>query len=271
LGMTTTADNMLFLPLNKIGGKGLFVKELEEALLSGKADVAVHSMKDMPMDLPPGLMLGAICTREDPWDVLISNAYASLAHLPEGAIVGTSSLRRQSQLLALRPDITAHNLRGNVNTRLAALDKGEFAAIILAEAGLNRLHLQDRIREVFTADQLLPAVGQGALGIECRENDIEIAELIAALNDVTTSICVRAERAMCKALGGGCSVPVAAYAVIEEEEIFLRGLVSEPNGSLVLKAEAVNTLSYPEALGIAVAKDLLNQGAGEILASLSER
>ncbi|MDR3478118.1 MAG: hydroxymethylbilane synthase [Gammaproteobacteria bacterium] len=271
LGMTTTADNMPFLPLNKVGGKGLFVKELEEALLSKKADIAVHSMKDMPMDLPVGLRLGAICTREDPWDVFISNAYGAFAHLPEGAIVGTSSLRRQSQLLALRPDITTHYLRGNINTRLAALDKGEFAAIVLAQAGLNRLCLEDRIREVFTADHILPAAGQGALGIECREDDSEIAAIIATLNDAATSLCVKAERAMCKELGGGCSVPVAAYAVIEDEEIFLRGLVSEPNGSLVLKAEAVNTLSHPEILGIAVAKDLLNQGAGDILASLAGR
>lgn len=270
LGMTTTADNMLFLPLNKVGGKGLFVKELEEALLSGKADIAVHSMKDMPMDLPPGLSLNAICARESPWDVLISNAYSSLAQLPMGAIVGTSSLRRQSQLRALRPDIEVRYLRGNVNTRLAALDKAAFAAIILAEAGLNRLGLMERIREVFTAEQFLPSAGQGALGIECRANDAEIVQLISSLNDTATSICVRAERALCKHLGGGCSVPVAAFAILEEENIFLRGLVAQPDGSLVLKAEAIGALEEPEKLGIAVAIDLLNQGAGGILKALSE-
>lgn len=270
LGMTTSADKIPYLPLTKVGGKGLFVKELEEALLAGKADIAVHSMKDLPMELPEGLHLGAICARENPWDVLVSNAYHSLTELPPGAIVGTSSLRRQSQLLAIRPDVKIAALRGNVNTRVAALDQDEYTALILAEAGLNRLGLQERIREVYAPDQILPAAGQGALGIECRADDTEMLQWIAPLNDVHTAHCVLAERAMCKRLGGGCSVPVAAYAIVEEEEILLRGLVAQPDGSLVLRAEAVSDLGQAEQLGIQVADDLIQQGALAILETLKD-
>lgn len=270
LGITTSADKIPYLPLTKIGGKGLFVKELEEALLHGKADLAVHSMKDMPMDLPEGLHLGAICAREDPWDVLVSNTYHALVQLPPGAVVGTSSLRRQSQLLAMRPDIKVAALRGNVNTRVAMLDQDEYAALILAEAGLNRLGLQERIREVYTPGQILPAAGQGALGIECRSQDEEMLQWIAPLNDAITAHCVTAERAMCKRLGGGCSVPVAAYAVVEEEQILLRGLVAQPDGALVLRAEAVSPFEQADHLGKQVAEDLIQQGALAILEALKD-
>lgn len=265
LGLTTQADKMPFISLAEVGGKGLFVKELEEALLSGRADIAVHCMKDMPVDLPPGLCLPAMCVREDPWDVLISNTYASLDELPQGAKVGTSSLRRQSQLLFLRPDIEVRGLRGNVNTRLAKLDSGEFDAIILAAAGIKRLGFQHRIRQVFDADQFLPAVGQGVLGIECRQDDHETQALVAVLNDVPTYICVTAERAMCRRLNGGCQVPIGAYAEIKEDKMVLRGLVARTDGSLLLQSREKNVISQAEVLGITVADDLLSQGAAQVL------
>jgi hydroxymethylbilane synthase len=269
LGMTTQADRLPYISLAEIGGKGLFVKELEEALLSGRADIAVHSMKDVPVVFPPGLCLPVICQREVPWDAFVANAYQSIAELPAGAIVGTSSLRRQSQLKFLRPDLEVRGLRGNVNTRLARLDANEYAAIILAAAGLNRLGLQQRIRTLLGSEQFLPAPGQAALGIECREADKDIQALIAPLNDFTTAICVNAERALCKRLGGGCQVPIAAFAEIKNEKIWLRALVARVDGSLILQAEDENHFSKADALGIAVADDLLNQGAGEILKSLT--
>lgn len=268
LGLTTTADDMPLISLKKMGGKGLFVKELEEALLAGRADIAVHSLKDVPMELPQGLCLPVMCQREAPWDVLVSNAYTSLEDLPKGALVGTSSLRRQSQLLALRPDIEARDLRGNVNTRLQRLDAKEFDAIILAAAGLKRLGLDHRIRQTFSSVQFLPAAGQGVLGIECREEDKETQALIMPLNDVNTYTCLIAERAMCRHLGGGCYAPIAAYAEIKQNKLFLRGLVARTDGTEILQTQQENTLAEANALGVTVANELIKQGANEILQSL---
>ncbi len=265
LGLTTAGDQITEIPLLQAGGKGLFVKELEEALLDGRADIAVHSMKDVPMDLPPGLCLPVMCEREDPRDAFISNQFTFLNELPAQAKVGTSSLRRQSQLYAARPDIKLENLRGNINTRLACLDRNDFAAIILAAAGLKRLDLQNRIRSYLSPEQSLPAAGQGVLGIECRTEDKIIQSLIAPLNHAESALCVIAERAMCKYLGGGCHVPVAAYATVREKKIILRGLVAHPDGTLLLRAEQTGELEIAEALGIAVAKELVQQGAEAIL------
>jgi hydroxymethylbilane synthase len=270
LGITTQADRLPYVSLAEIGGKGLFVKELEEALLDRRADIAVHSVKDMPVDLPSGLILPVVLTRESPWDVLVSNDYLSLESLPAGAIVGTASLRRQSQLLHLRPDLITRGIRGNVNTRLAKLDKKEFAAIILAQAGLNRLGLQSRITQVLDKNQFLPAVGQGVLGIECRVDDSATQALIAPLKDDSTYLCITAERAMCRRLGGGCHVPVASFAEISAGKITLRGLVASLDGKKILQAQAEKSLSETESLGISVAEDLLNQGAGTILAAINK-
>ena len=269
LGITTEADRQLNTSLIQIGGKGLFVKELEEALLDGRADIAVHSMKDVPMVLPEGLCIPVMCDREDPRDVLVANDYRTLAELPAQAKVGTSSLRRQSQLIALRHDLDLVNLRGNVNTRLEKLDRGEYSAIILAAAGLKRLGLENRIQAYLTIEQVLPAAGQGVLGIECREEDERIRALIAPLNHANTYTCVSAERALCLRLGGGCQAPVAAYAEIIEKQLKLRGLVARPDGSLLLHAEESGALNLAEELGTKTAEDLLRQGAGEILRDLS--
>ncbi len=265
LGMTTQADRMPYISLSEVGGKGLFVKELEEALLDGRADIAVHSMKDLPMVLPEGLCLPVMCEREEPWDALISTQYASLDELPKGAVVGTSSLRRQSQLLALCPDVQIKGLRGNVNTRLERIASGEFDAIILAAAGLKRLGFLDRATQIFHRDQFLPAPGQGVLGIECREADKEIHALLAPLNDVVSYTCVQAERALCQRLGGGCQLPIAAYAEIKQEKIFLKGLVGSLDGKTILQAEADAFENQAEALGIQVAENLLHQGAARVL------
>lgn len=270
LGLTTTADNMLATPLYKVGGKGLFVKELEEALLTGRADIAVHSMKDVPMNLPNGLALPVMCEREDPRDAFVSNHFSSLDQLPKNAVIGTSSLRRQSQILALRPDLKTAFLRGNVNTRLAKLDDEEYAAIILAAAGLKRLGVSDRIRSYLTLEQSLPAAGQGVMGIECRENDERVQTLIAPLNDVESFACVSAERAMCRYLNGGCHTPIAAYAEIAHDQVKLRGLVATTDGVKILRAEAISSFDAVEALGVTAAKDLLQQGAQDILDMLPE-
>lgn len=268
LGITTRADKMLETPLLQIGGKGLFVKELEEALLDGRADIAVHSMKDVPMELPEGLSLPIMCEREEPRDVFVSNHFSSVDDLPRNAIVGTSSLRRQSQLLAWRSDLELVALRGNVNTRLAKLDNGEFAAIILAAAGLKRLGYENRIQSYLSLDQSLPAVGQGVLGIECREHDTRVLTLIAPLDDAVTHACVAAERAMCTSLGGGCHVPVATYAEMKGKSIDLRGLVASPDGKRILHSRMMGDKSQPNELGLRVAKDLLRQGAADILKDL---
>lgn len=263
--MVSKGDKLLDSPLAKIGGKGLFVKELETALLEGEADIAVHSMKDVPMDFPEGLGLYCICEREDPRDAFISNTYANLAALPAGSVVGTSSLRRQAQLLARRPDLQIRFLRGNVNTRLAKLDAGEYDAIILAAAGLIRLGFEDRIRDNLTTQDSLPAGGQGAVGIECRTSDTEVHALLAPLHHGPSATRVIAERAMNRHLNGGCQVPIAAYAVLEGEQLWLRGLVGRPDGSQLLHAQARAPHGDAEALGRQVAEDLLAQGAKGIL------
>ncbi len=263
--MVSRGDKLLDSPLSKIGGKGLFVKELETALLENEADIAVHSMKDVPMDFPEGLGLYCICEREDPRDAFVSNTYESIAALPQGAVVGTSSLRRQTQLLAMRPDLQIRFLRGNVNTRLAKLDAGEYDAIILAAAGLIRLGFADRIRSSISVIDSLPAGGQGAVGIECRSADSHIHVLLAALHHHETALRVTAERALNKTLNGGCQVPIACYAELQGEHIWLRGLVGQPDGGLLLRAEATGTVKDPNALGVSVAQDLLQQGAAAIL------
>ncbi|MBV2205133.1 hydroxymethylbilane synthase [Stutzerimonas degradans] len=263
--MVSRGDKLLDAPLAKIGGKGLFVKELETALLENEADIAVHSMKDVPMEFPAGLGLYCICEREDPRDAFVSNTYDSLDALPAGAVVGTSSLRRQAQLLAHRPDLKIQFLRGNVNTRLAKLDAGEYDAIILAAAGLIRLGFGERIRSSIGVDESLPAGGQGAVGIECRSADSEVHQLLACLNDSATATRVTAERALNKRLNGGCQVPIACYAVLEGEQLWLRGLVGQPDGSLLLRAEGRAPAAEAEALGVRVAEDLLAQGAERIL------
>lgn len=263
--MVSRGDKLLDSPLSKIGGKGLFVKELETALLENEADIAVHSMKDVPMDFPEGLGLFCICEREDPRDAFVSNTYGSLDALPPGSIVGTSSLRRQAQLLTRRPDLEIRFLRGNVNTRLAKLDAGEYDAIILAAAGLIRLGFEARITSAISVDDSLPAGGQGAVGIECRSADSEIHSLLAPLHHQDTATRVIAERALNKHLNGGCQVPIACYAVLEGEQLWLRGLVGDPSGGLLLSAEARAPRSDAEALGVQVAEDLLSQGANDIL------
>lgn len=266
--MVSRGDQLLDSPLAKIGGKGLFVKELETALLNDEADIAVHSMKDVPMEFPEGLGLYCICEREDPRDAFVSNNYANLDELPHGSVVGTSSLRRQAQLLNLRPDLEIRFLRGNVNTRLAKLDAGEYDAIILAAAGLIRLGFNDRIRSSLSDVQSLPAGGQGAVGIECRTNDTELHQLLQPLHEQNSADRIVAERALNRHLNGGCQVPIACYAVLEGDQLWLRGLVGQPDGTVLLRAEARAPRADAEALGISVAKDLLAQGAGEILAKI---
>ncbi|MDH1865548.1 hydroxymethylbilane synthase [Pseudomonas chengduensis] len=263
--MVSRGDKLLDAPLAKIGGKGLFVKELETALLENEADIAVHSMKDVPMDFPEGLGLYCICEREDPRDAFVSNTYASLDALLPGSVVGTSSLRRQAQLLARRPDLKIQFLRGNVNTRLAKLDAGEYDAIILAAAGLIRLGFEDRIRSSISAEDSLPAGGQGAVGIECRSADADVHALLAPLHHRETALRVTAERALNKHLNGGCQVPIACYALLEDDQLWLRGLVGQPDGGLLLRAEARAASSDAEALGVRVAEALLAQGADAIL------
>ncbi|WP_162472281.1 hydroxymethylbilane synthase [Metapseudomonas resinovorans] len=263
--MVSKGDKLLDAPLAKIGGKGLFVKELETALLENEADIAVHSMKDVPMDFPEGLGLYCICEREDPRDAFVSNRFDSLDALPAGSVVGTSSLRRQAQLLARRPDLKIQFLRGNVNTRLAKLDAGEYDAIILAAAGLIRLGFEDRIRSSISVEDSLPAGGQGAVGIECRSADSEIHALLAPLHHRDTAVRVTAERALNKHLNGGCQVPIACYAVLEGEQLWLRGLVGQPDGGQLLRAEARAAVADAEALGVKVADELLELGAGDIL------
>lgn len=263
--MVSRGDQLLDSPLAKIGGKGLFVKELETAILNDEADLAVHSMKDVPMAFPEGLGLYVICEREDPRDAFVSNHFARVDDLPKGSVVGTSSLRRQSQIMARRPDLTVRFLRGNVNTRLAKLDAGDYDAIILAAAGLMRLGFDQRIRYAMPPEESLPAGGQGAVGIECRSADTELHALLAPLNDEDSALRVRAERALNTHLNGGCQVPIACYAERANGQLWLRGMVGKPDGTLLLTAEASGTDSAPEALGIQVAEDLLAQGAQRIL------
>ncbi|MEE4108347.1 MAG: hydroxymethylbilane synthase [Halieaceae bacterium] len=265
LGMTSRGDQVLDVPLAKVGGKGLFVKELETALLDGRAHIAVHSMKDVPMSFPEGLELGVICEREEPCDAFVSNTYGSIEDLPEGAVVGTSSLRRECQLRARRPDLQVRFLRGNVNTRLRKLDEGEYDAILLACAGLLRLDMADRIRARIPVADSLPAGGQGAVGIELRSDDEATAGLLAPLHHEPTAERVLAERALNRRLEGGCEVPIAAFAEHDGDQLWLRGLVGRPDGTSTLRAEARGPRSEPEALGFRVAESLLEAGAREIL------
>ena len=268
LGLTTRGDQILDTSLAKIGGKGLFVKELEVALEAGRADLAVHSAKDVPMALPDGFVLAAILPREDPHDAFVSNAYAELEALPAGAIVGTSSLRREAQLRSRFPGLEFRPLRGNVETRLAKLDRGEYAAIVLAVAGLKRLGLGDRIRAAIDPDVSLPAPGQGALAIECLAAQTELVELLARLNDATTAACVRAERAVSRALGGSCQLPLGAYAELAGGVLRLRGLIASPDGAQIVRAEVQGKPEAPEAIGEALARRLRAAGADAILAAL---
>lgn len=263
--MTTKGDIILDTPLAKVGGKGLFVKELEVAMLENRADIAVHSMKDVPVEFPEGLGLEIICPREDPRDAFVSNTIENFANLPQGAVVGTSSLRRQCQIKALRPDLDIRDLRGNVNTRLKKLDNNEYDAIILAAAGLIRLEMPERIREYIAPEVMLPANGQGAVGIECRSADDTIKKLLAPLACEETRIRVIAERAMNRMLEGGCQVPIGSYALIEHNEIYLRGLVGAVDGSEILTSEVRGSLSDAEKLGNDLAKMLLANGADKIL------
>lgn len=264
--MVTKGDVLLDTPLSKVGGKGLFVKELELAMLENRADLAVHSMKDVPVAFPEGLGLVTICQRADPLDAFVSGKYASLDELPEGAVVGTSSLRRQCQISARRPDLVIRSLRGNVGTRLSKLDAGEYDAIILAAAGLKRLGLESRIRSTLPAEVSLPAVGQGAVGIECRTDDTVLIALLQALNHHDTESCVRAERAMNTRLEGGCQVPIGSYALLQaDDQLWLRGLVGTPDGSQMISAERRGHRDQAEQLGIALAEELLEKGAGDIL------
>ena len=268
LGMTTRGDQILDRPLAKIGGKGLFVKELETALLDGSADIAVHSMKDVPMQLADDFALVAIGEREVPLDAFVSNKYASLDDMPPGAVVGTSSLRRESQLHARYPYLAVTSLRGNLDTRLRKLDEGQYDAIILAAAGLTRLGLATRIRAVLPAEVSLPAVGQGALGIEARADRADVAAWLNFLNDPATAACVRAERAVSRALAGSCEVPLGAYGEAVGDRLRLRGFVATADGSRIARAEREGDANAPEALGAALADDLRAQGAESILAAL---
>ena len=271
VAMTTRGDQILDSPLAKVGGKGLFVKELERAMLDGEADIAVHSMKDVPMEFPEGLGLAVICEREDPADAFVSNDYTDFDALPEGAVVGTSSFRRQCQLRQRRPDLTIKDLRGNVGTRLGKLDAGEYDAIILAAAGLIRLELEDRIRARLDYQLSLPAGGQGAVGIECRSDDQQTLELLACLHHDATAARVTAERAVVARLQGGCQVPIASFAEQHhEDELLLRALVGTVDGTRIIRAEARGNSNAAETLGLSVAEDLLAQGAGEILAELMD-
>ena len=268
LPMKTKGDKILDTPLAKVGGKGLFVKELEVAMLEGRADIAVHSMKDVPVDFPEGLGLKVICEREDPRDAFVSNTYKNIDDLPQGAVVGTSSLRRQCQIRNLRPDLVIKDLRGNVNTRLGKLDDGQYDAIILAAAGLIRLEMFDRIASYIEPEVSLPAVGQGAVGIECRLDDAQTIELLKPLEDTITRIRVTAERAMNLALQGGCQVPIGSFALLDGDQVFLRGLVGSVDGKEIIRKEITGHKDDAEQLGLTLAKQLLDAGAKEILAEV---
>jgi len=268
LGMTTKGDQILDKSLSKIGGKGLFIKELEQALEEKRADIAVHSMKDMPMNVPEGFELAVITEREDPRDAFVSNHYSNLEELPAGSIVGTSSLRRESQLRARFPHLEVHPLRGNVQTRLRKLDEGQYAAIILAAAGLKRLELSERITALLSPEQSLPAVGQGALGIECRADRPDLIEMLQPLHHQETAHCVKAERAMSRVLGGSCQIPLGAFGEIADETLKLRGFVASPDGKQIVSTELTGKPEEGEELGKTMAHDLIAQGADKILAEI---
>lgn len=265
--ITTKGDKILDVPLAKIGGKGLFTKELEEAMLSGEIDIAVHSLKDMPTLLPEGLILAAVTERADPGDALVSRNYGSFDALPQGARLGTSSLRRRAQMLACRPDLQVFDLRGNVDTRLRKLDEGTFDAVILAAAGLKRLGFSDRIRQILPTDICLPAVGQGALAIEAREKDAAVLEILAFLDHADTRAATAAERAFLRTVEGGCQVPVGVYAVVEANEVHLEALIADLEGKKVLRSRLSGAMDAAETLGESLALRLLEQGGREILES----
>jgi hydroxymethylbilane synthase len=265
IGMSTQGDKLLDVPLAKIGGKGLFIKELEEQMLAGNAQLAVHSMKDLPAVLPEGFAIGAVLERHNPLDAFVSNTYASLAELPQGAVVGTSSLRRKSQLLAMRPDLQLHDLRGNIHTRMKKLDEGQFDAIILAAAGLERMGLPERIRSLIPAEDCLPAVAQGALAIEVLSNDATTQAYVDFFNHADTLACVRAERAMNAALEGGCQVPIGSYAIWDDGQVWLRGLVASIDGVQIIRGERRGSAADAERMGQELAAELLGLGAKQIL------
>ena len=269
LPMSTRGDELLQASLAEAGGKGLFIKELETALADGRADLAVHSMKDMPAEVPRGFALAAILARDDPRDAFVSGRYAGFAELPPGSIVGTSSLRRQAQVLERYPALEIRPLRGNVDTRLAKLDRGEYAAIVLAHAGLKRLGLAERSRSLLPVDESMPAPGQAALGIECLAARTDVQALVAPLADAASSACVRAERAVNRSLGGDCTIPLGAFAELLATGLRLRALVASPDGRRIVRAEALGDLADPEALGSRVAESLRQQGADRILAALA--
>lgn len=266
--IVTKGDQILHVTLSKVGGKGLFVKEIEQALLDKRIDLAIHSMKDMPAELPEGLIIGAIPVREDPQDCLISREGLTLEELPEGAVVGTSSLRRQAQILAARPDLVVKPIRGNLDTRLKKLENGDFAAIVLALAGLKRLGWGQKVTEVLPVTTMLPAVGQGALAVQCRADDKEVRQLLCQINDETTAKAVQAERAFLNSFQGGCHMPLAAYAKWEDGQIQLSGLVADPNGSQVIQATLSGT--DPWELGATLAAKLIEQGADQLLARIKK-
>ena len=268
LALATRGDELLDASLAKEGGKGLFVKELESALAEGRAEIAVHSMKDLPAELPPGFVLAAILAREDPRDAFVSARFASVAALPEGAAVGTSSLRRQAQIAARYPALHIRPLRGNVDTRVAKLDRGDYAAIVLAAAGLKRLGLSARIRSYLSPEESLPAAGQAALGIECLAGQNDLMALLQTLNDGDSSACVRAERQVNRSLGGNCAIPLGAFAEVTGSKLRLRALVASPDGRRIVRADGEGDMVAPEALGLRVAGLLRERGAGEILAAL---
>jgi hydroxymethylbilane synthase len=271
LPMSTRGDELLQASLAEAGGKGLFIKELEAALADGKADLAVHSMKDMPAELPPGFTLAAITEREDPRDAFVSSRYSGFAELPAGSIVGTSSLRRQAQVLERYPALEVRPLRGNVDTRLAKLNRGEYAAIVLANAGLKRLGLASRARGLLSVEESLPAPGQAALGIECLAKRTDVQALVAPLGDAASSACVRAERAVNRALGGDCTIPLGAFAELQGKSLRLRALVASADGRRIVRAESIGDSADPEALGRQVAAELRRQGADQILAALASK
>lgn len=268
LPMTTTGDQLLSQPLSQVGGKGLFLKELERAMLDGDADLAVHSMKDVPPVLPNGLGLVAIMARHAAEDAFVSNDFANFDSLPQGATVGTASLRRTTQIKAKRPDINISLLRGNIQTRLRKMDEGDYDAIVLASAGLERMGLEQRIRAKLTPEQMLPAVGQGALGLEARLSDPLVGQLVAPLICQTTTACVRAERAFSEKLGGSCSVPIGGYAQLQGQQLTLRGLVGSVDGSKIISDSLQGPSDSPETLGHTLAAKLIEQGAADLLAEL---
>lgn len=270
LGITTKGDIKLDTTLAKIGGKGLFVKELEHALLRNEADIAVHSIKDMPAELPEGLSLAVICKREDPRDTLVSNTYNSLDEFPANAIIGTSSLRRQCQLKTLRPDLQVKPIRGNLQTRLAKLDNQEFDGIILAAAGLIRLHLHERICDYLAPNNFIPAVGQGALGIECRSEDKDLIKLLQPLDDLATRYCITAERSLIHTLDGNCQTPIGGYATISNNKLLLRGLMGMPDGTLIIRAMKEGLATEGAQLGKQLAQQLLKHGADELLGTCTK-